>query len=110
VEFDPAPWRAELILRLQENLEEAARVISDQIESSITTPYPPASTPGQSPHLRTGRLWQSWDILVQPEELTAYIGTDVEYAPILENEMNRPFIATGFEAAWPEAMRVLVGG
>lgn len=53
--------------------------------------YPPASQPGESPHLRSGRFRSSisWRLGVDSEGLYADIGSNVEYAGYLETGTDR---------------------
>ena len=48
-----------------------------------------ASAPGESPASRSGRYLAGIQV-IQAGSLEAKVGASVPYAPILENEMNRP--------------------
>lgn len=63
-----------------------------------------ASAPGEAPAIDTGVLVNS--IQTEIDGLTAVVGTNQEYAPVLEfggaKMAPRPFLASAFEAAAPE--------
>lgn len=71
----------QMILRL----DEAGRVVRDEVRHSISIPgYGEPSPPGQPPHLQSGDLWRSYGHEVYPATMTVRIGSDLFYALILE--------------------------
>lgn len=81
----------------------AAQYIRAYIVRSISKPYPPASSPGEPPHARSGRLRGSVVAPpVSPNELVARVGATVEYAPLLEKGTKkmsaRPFFGPALRA------------
>ena len=91
-------------------LHVAAR-ITETIQESISTPYPPPSAPLEPPHLRTGALRRSVRIeSVEPEAVLVAVGgegTGVPYAAALEygtsKMLPRPFVQPVIEIAQLEA-------
>ena len=57
-------------------LEALGRSVVSEIQTSISTPYPPSSKPGEPPHMRTGRLRSEvkWTLEETPEDFTLTIG------------------------------------
>ena len=47
-------FTAQLKEAVQEGMEKSARKLRDLCRDAVSKPYPPASTPGEPPHLRTG--------------------------------------------------------
>jgi len=88
----------------------AARV-TETIQESISTPYPPPSEPLSPPHLRTGALRRS--VRIESMEENAVLvavggeGSGVPYAAALEygtsKMLPRPFVAPVIEIAQLEA-------
>lgn len=68
-----------------------------------------ASAPGEAPAIDTGLLVNS--IQVEADGLAAVVGTNAEYAPVLEfggvHITPRPFFGPAFDAAKPEFARRL---
>ena len=94
-------WRGDEFLarvraRLAANLGEAAGIVADRIVESINGPYPPASSPGDPPHRRTGRLRASVASEVDADTLTAVVGAPGKVAYWLETGTRkmaaRPFV------------------
>lgn len=66
-------------------LDEAGRLVRDEVRFSISTPgYGEPSPPGMPPHLQTGDLQRSYYHEVNFAALNVRIGSDLFYAPILE--------------------------
>ncbi len=73
-----------------------------------------ASAPGEAPAIDTGTLKGSIRVEMEPRDLVAIVGTDVEYAPHLEFGTSRmaprPYLGPAAEAVRPSfeaAMRAL---
>lgn len=62
--------------------EQAGELIVDIVQDLLGELYPPASEPGEAPHLRTGDLQESYESWINDNVLS--IGSDAEYAPYLE--------------------------
>lgn len=75
-------------------MAEFAPIIQADIQRRISKPYPPASKPGQAPHLRTGELHDSIAVTSSRGSLKV---RGAEHAVYLENgTINmapRPFVA-----------------
>ncbi len=74
---------------MQRNLTAAAIYVVRKVKESLsqagptkTNPQTPASSPGEPPHRRTGRLARSITHEVTP--MTARVGTNVKYGKYLE--------------------------
>lgn len=78
----------------------------------LQEPYPPASSPGESPHLRTGELAGEVEVR-QPADLEREVAWTSDHAMPLEfgtvNMGARPFATPAAEAVFPEAERYLEG-
>lgn len=60
------PGRGEAIYamyvgKLREGLDDAMEFLADQTQAALNTAYPPPSSPGESPHRRTGHLQRNVD-------------------------------------------------
>jgi len=96
-------------------LHVAAR-ITETIQESISTPYPPPSDPLAPPHLRTGALRRSVRIeSMEPDAVLIAVGgegTGVPYAAALEygtsKMLPRPFVQPVLEIAQFEAETIFL--
>lgn len=72
----------------------AGEYLVQKVQEKISTLYPPASSPGDPPHLRTGTLQGSVFYSIDGETLS--VGASVPYADALEfgtqNMAARPFL------------------
>lgn len=81
-------------------MEKAAAHIVRKIKADLNVPYPPASSPGEAPHKRTGNLRASVDYWLNRKRLEVEIGVNVDapYWSDLEfgtvNMEARPFLRT----------------
>lgn len=73
-----APW----IVRnaVADGMERAAIRVKRAIRAKINIPYPPASSPGDPPHRRTGTLRREIDYWVNRQTLIIKIGPSVDAA------------------------------
>jgi hypothetical protein len=71
---------------LQGRAQRAVNIIVGDTQRRISTPYPPASLPGQPPHLRSGRLFRSvsGDVRSTKSTITATVRATAPYADILD--------------------------
>jgi hypothetical protein len=94
-----ATTAAEIEAEFRRGLEDAGAREAEAVRESLGTPYPPASKPGEPPHLRTGRLRASVGSEVsgggQDEGLTLTISATAPYAKQLEPV--RPFLQPALE-------------
>src|SRR5579863_8548275 len=67
-------------------MELATRYVRNKVVDHLGTKYPPASKPGEYPHLRTGMLRNSIqsEVVDEEGELVGHVGTVVYYAKYLE--------------------------
>ncbi len=84
------------------DLARRAVAVESRWKELISGAYPPPSAPGTPPHLRSGRLRASinWSLGEDGISMFAVIGTNVVYAPYLEQ-------GTGRMAARPAARKAL---
>lgn len=83
-------------------LEKAGMEMAFEISEEISTPYPPASVPGEPPHLRTGTLRDSVGysvVTTSDTQMQLIVGAGpaispqgVEYAYIVEKILDRPYV------------------
>jgi hypothetical protein len=68
-----------------QRLEETGKMVADQVRHNISTLGPPASDPGQFPHIKKGDLYLSiyHKVLVSPRP-QVIIGSTVPHAVFLE--------------------------
>lgn len=103
--------RGRVDARVGQNLWKAAHHVANETKINLSTAYPPASSPGEFPHLRTGALRAS----IQPEvdfaQQTAIVGSDLEYSRYLETGTTkmdpRPFLTTTLEQERTTIRRIL---
>ena len=90
-------------------LELAARIV-ETVQESMSVSYPPPSAPGEPPHVRTGMLRRSVQI-VRAELDEATIEVSAPYGAPLEfgtSKMEpRPFVAPALNAAALEAADIV---
>jgi hypothetical protein len=95
-------------------MEAAADACVRGIQESIATRFPPASAPGEPPHLRTGDLYASIGWFHDFRENTWAVYSDSPYAPFLEYGTAflaaRPFMLPGVTRAMPLMNAALVEG
>lgn len=94
-------------------MELAAAHIVRKIKADLNTPYPPASSPGEAPHRRTGNLRASVDYWINRKRLEVDIGVNVDapYWSDLEfgtvNMDARPFLRTNIiQNVWAAQKRI----
>lgn len=77
--------RLQAILRneLSSKLIEAGTEIVNNTKMIISEAYPPPSSPFNPPHLRTGQLQESYDIL-EYDEFSVTVGSELDYSFYLE--------------------------
>ena len=93
-------WHADRILRDVERgtrtgLEAAGKQLASKAKADLSTPYPPASRPGQRPRRRSGKLAgaQQHKVTLRSGEVVLVVGTapGVSYAHIVASD--RPWLA-----------------
>jgi hypothetical protein len=67
-------------------LESIGKLVVARLHDILSTPGPEPSAPGEYPHMQTGDLRGSYRYDLGHDGLGSYvdIGTDIEYAPLLE--------------------------
>jgi hypothetical protein len=92
-------WRglqvaAQVDREIEKRLGKCGEMLASQIRRNLSGPYPPASLPGEFPHLRTGKLRQSvhWERMGSKR---VRVGSPLHYAAIHEFT-ERPFVRRTF--------------
>ena len=104
---------------MERNLTQAAIFLQGKVKESMsqggptaTNPDAASSSPGEPPHVRTGRLRNS--IAYEVDKLTARVGTNVKYAPYLEFGTSRiaarPYLRPGLYNNRKEIQKILNRG
>lgn len=70
--------------KLGDNLDEAGRLLVQEIQGAIAIQGPPRSTPGEAPHIDTGDLIASYRHETDRSGLGSRVGSDVPYSVNLE--------------------------
>ncbi len=92
-------WHADRILAdvrrgTRRGFEDAGKQLASKAKADLSTPYPPASRPGQRPRRRSGRLAgaQRHKITESGDQIEMTVGSpDVPYAAIVASK--RPWLA-----------------
>lgn len=111
-------WHGDELAKLVEDemtkrLAAAAEVVRAEAVRSIKTPYPPASTPGEPPHSRSGAsgLFGSVFYRVDKALRRAVIGTPLKYGLYLElgtkRMAARPWLRPALMKAMPRIKAIL---
>ena len=71
-----AETQAGVHARLMQRFSAIGSLMVQDLKHTLSTPYPPASEPGQPPHKRSGRLYDSirWETAASPQP-TLWVGT-----------------------------------
>jgi len=97
---------------LQKNMEQAADYLAQKTQEAIATPYPPASSPGNPPHLRSGDLQRSVHPVLMPNSFK--VVADMPYALMLEFGTSkmaaRPFLRPTFEKEKDTVTKIMTEG
>ena len=84
------PWRAFYARKKDEEIRRWLKAVADASERAFKSPmtnYPPASSPGQYPAIRTGRLRGSISTVVTANSMT--IGSNMPYSRFLRQGTTR---------------------
>ena len=96
------------------NLHKACILLKNKIKAEIGTKYPPASSAGTPPHLRTGELRRSMAHEVDNNELIGRVGSNKKYSGYLERGTGkmakRPYLQPTLEANVKTVQRILQRG
>jgi HK97 gp10 family phage protein len=115
---NPANWNRyerELRAKMRRRMTAAAIVVRDSVKASMMVRYPPASSPGSPPHIRTDRLRSTiaYEVTEGPRGIEARVGTNVEYALALELGTSRmaarPFLRPALARERARIERILRG-
>lgn len=74
--------KARIEQAIHRRLEAAGIVVANRAKESLSAAFPPASSPGEPPAKRTGRLRAS--VATERVGMTERVGTNVFYGKILE--------------------------
>jgi len=96
-----------------QRLEVAVILLKNEVKQDLSIPYPPASSPDDFPHKRTGRLRASIAHEVDRENLEARVGTNLAYGKFLEIGTRfmaaRSFLRRAFNENWDKLKQILRG-
>lgn len=88
---------AQLNRKLGDNIESAGEMLLEAIKQAISIQGPPASKPGEPPHIESGKLIESWEPEIDRDALVARIASDVPHSVYLEIGTDtiepRPYVA-----------------
>ena len=91
--------REQVLQRLEPAMVAVGDDIFHALQLSLSTPYPPASVPGESPHLRTGELRLGISVETERRGEDTVVTTVKSERPstpgvpeTLENTLNRPIL------------------
>lgn len=104
---------ARIEAELNRRLARSAVRVANRAKELVSTPYPPASSPGEPPARRSGHLRRS--IATEPgERLTYRIGTNVFYGRLLEQGYQgnftiaaRPWLRRAFMECQPQIQSIM---
>lgn len=104
--------------RMQARVRASADLVASHAQSLVSIPYPPASSPGNPPHRRTGLLRSS----IRAEVVRGGFGfgrfygrviADVPYASFLERGTRRmaarPFLGRALAEMMPQVLSMMKG-
>jgi hypothetical protein len=95
-----ATLKQALYAHLADNLGAGAELLRTEVQANIGIQGPPRSVPGEFPHRDSGDLQESIFDDMDPDSLTARVGSTMPYAPTLEDHMDRAyFVPTLIEHA-----------
>ena len=77
-------WLSQSREEMGKRLEKAAIYLENQIKVALSTKGPPRSTPGEFPHIDSGKLRQSITHITDKEALVAQVGSNLIYFRYLE--------------------------
>lgn len=86
-----AAFKDVLYAHLADNLTDGAELYRDVVKEAISVQGPPRSSVGHAPHKDTGDLYESIDVNVDRDAMSAIVGSDMPYAAVLEQVTNRPY-------------------
>ena len=70
---------------MAKRLNKAGQHVRNVLVRKLSSPWPPASTPGEMPHARTGKLRQSINVRrATADNLHCEVGTSLRYGAYLE--------------------------
>lgn len=96
-----------------DRLGSAAEVVATAMRNNLSTDYPPASSPGEFPHRRSGNL-QAEVHVEKPGPLVRRIGSSAKHAAYLElgtrKMAARPWAIKSLMETSQEVTRIVAGG
>lgn len=92
-------------------MERATRHLRNAVIKNLSTKWPPPSSPGEPPHLRTGTLRNSisTQVTTEGDKIVGRVGTNVRYAVFLEVTQNRSFLVFTAEQEKERLKAILAG-
>lgn len=84
INWKPEKVTEALVAGARKGLAMAAAEFQENLKTSISIPYPPASAPGEPPHKRTAQLRDSIATEEDNDGDIQRVGTDVDYGRHLE--------------------------
>lgn len=91
----------------------AVRHVRNAVIRRIGTKWPPPSSEGEPPHLRTGQLRNSiaTEVTESGDQITGRVGTNVKYAKYLElpEYLNRSFLLSTVNMEQNNVKNILAG-
>lgn len=106
-------WLAESRGEMGKRLEKAAIYLENQIKVALSAKGPPRSSPGEPPHIDSGKLRQSITHTIDKEALVAQVGSSLLYFRYLEGGTNfmaaRPVLEQVLEANQGALKQILKG-
>lgn len=107
----------QIIGKLRQVQEKVVRDVGDffvgKVKEAISTPFPPASEPGDAPHARSYMLWESihWRIVDDSRGKRIQVGSVLPYAYFLEmgtiSMEPRPFLLCTIVANMGEGRKMV---
>jgi len=96
-----------------QRMQLAVRHLRNKVIQRLGIKYPPASTQGTPPHLRTGQLRNSiaTEVVEEDGKVVGRVGTNVKYAKYLElpEYLDRSFLLSTLKMENENIRRILVG-
>jgi hypothetical protein len=90
---------------LKKRLYKSVVLVANDAKISLSEAYPPASSPGEPPHRRTGRLRAS--VAFEVDGFVGRVGTNVHYGRILELNRGRPWLRPALMRNYPKIQAIL---
>jgi hypothetical protein len=104
-----AKFKADIHREMGRRLNRSGVEVVDKVREAISKPYPPASSPGNPPHRRTGALWRSIFATEGNDRVT--VAASEPHGEYLQRGTRRmaarPFLDLGFVKSIPGVRRIM---